>query len=409
MTTAPIHAINHLAGQSLADPYPFYARARREAPVFHSPIFNLWIVSRHDDVTAVLKDPTRFSSAEALSPPRDLPPEIRAILGEHGLGTYPLLASDPPAHTRIRNLVAKAFSAQRIAAMEPQIRATATALIDDFAQEGQADLIRRFAYPLPMRVIAGMFGIKDADMDAIKRWCDDETLFLSGHLPLEQAITCAHSVAAYRTYLRALVEDRRRAPGDDLVSDLIAARLEGETPLSTEELMGLLCVLIFAGHETTTNMLGNTLFHLLRRKDLFRALCDDPRLIPNALEEALRFDAPVQGMMRTVTEQTRIGDVELPKGARLLVLFASANRDESAIDDAERLDIHRPTPLPHLSFGRGVHFCIGAALARLEGRVALELLTRRLPDAHLVTDEPPDYSPNLFHRGPKSLHVAWNP
>ncbi|HEU4412000.1 MAG TPA: cytochrome P450 [Polyangiaceae bacterium] len=397
---------NPLASPHLEDPYPLYQRLRREAPVVHNPTFDLWFVTRHADVVEVLRDPARFSSADVLKPVLEPTPEIRAALGEWQSGVYPLLSSDPPWHTRARSLVSRAFSAPRVAALEPQIRAIADELIDGFAAEGEGDLLPRFAYPLPMRLTGEMFGVSRADMGAVKRWCDEETLYLMAPLPHEQRLAYARSVVAYREFLRDLVEGHRRRPRGDLVDELLGARLEGGDPLTTGEIVGSLCVLIFAAHETTTNMLGNTLLCLLRAPGRWRALRDDPAQIPAALEEGLRFDAPVQGMTRTVTRATELGGVALPVRARLFVVFASANRDEASAADPDVFDPGRAAP--HLSFGRGPHFCVGASLARLEGRVALERLALRLPGLRLADERTPAYPPNLVHRGPSALRLAWD-
>lgn len=406
MSNAPVREFDHLTAPLLDDPYPLYEQLRREAPIAYNPAFQMWFVSRYEDALAVLRDPVRFSSAHILDPIEEHTPEVRAVLGDDHAGVYPLLASDPPLHTRVRSLVSKAFTPQRLAALAPRIRAIATELVDAFAAEGQADLIERFAVPLPIRVTGELFRIPVADMERIKRWCDDETLFLMAPLPPERRVALASSVAAYRSYLRGLVEQRRAEPGDDLVSELIQARADGETPLGTDELVGTLCVLIFAAHLTTTNMLGNTLLQLLRRDGAWQRLREAPALIPGALEESLRFDAPVQGMSRTVTEDCELGGVTLPRGARVFVMFASANRDPACAHEPDRFDLER-APAQHLAFGRGPHFCIGAPIARMEGCIALELLTDRLPGARLAGDTPPGYSPNLAHRGPGSLHVTW--
>ncbi|HEU4533905.1 MAG TPA: cytochrome P450 [Polyangiaceae bacterium] len=395
-----------LAPPHLDDPYPLYARLRHEAPVAYVPAFDLWFVSRRADVVEVLRDAERFSSADVLKPVLEPTPEIRAALGPWQDGVYPLLASDPPLHTQLRAAVAKAFSPTRVAALEPQIRAIADELIDAFDVDGEADLLPGFTHPLPMRLTGEMFGIARADLDAVKRWCDDETQYLMAPLPPEQRLVYARSVVAYREFLLALIEEHRRRPRGDLVDVLIGARLEGGAALTSPELVGLLSVLIFAAHETTSNMLGNALLHLLREPARWRALCEEPAGIPAALEEALRFDAPVQGMTRTATRATELGGVALPAGARVFALFASANRDETAVADADRFDPARSAP--HLSFGRGPHFCIGAALARLEGRVALECLARRLPNLRLADGRPPAYAPNIVHRGPTALRLAWD-
>jgi cytochrome P450 len=408
MREAPSLTFNQLEPPHAEDPYPLYERLREQGAVVFNPAFDMWFVTRYEEAQAVLKDPQRFSSAEVLRLPSEMPPEVLEVLRDVPTGVYPLLSSDPPSHTRVRELVGKGFTSQRISALEPRIRSIATELADGFAGSGRADVVSRFAIPLPQRVMSEMFGVAAGDVDAIKRWCDDETLFMMAPLSLERQVECARSVAAYRRYLYALVEEHRGAPKGNLVNDLLDARLAGDVPLSTDEIAGALCVLIFAGHETTTNMLGNALLHLLRRPGMWQALRDEPGLIPGALEEALRYDSAVQGMTRTTTEPVELSGVTLPKGARVFVLFASANRDSVWTSDPDRFDIQRANPSQHLSFGRGIHFCIGAQLARLEGRIALEVLSRRLPNAHLLSEKPPAYLPNLVHRGPRALEVAWD-
>jgi cytochrome P450 len=308
----------------------------------------------------------------------------------------------------VRGLVSKAFAGPRVTAtMEPFVREVTSELMGGLEKEGQAEMMARFATPLPIHVTSRIFGVPLSEMDQVKRWCDDETMFLMGFLPEEQRADLARSIVAYRDFLRALVEDHRARPRPDLVTELIEARVEGEGPLDTQELVGTLCVLIFAAHLTTTNMIGNTLASVLRTPGAWQRLRDQPERIPGALEEGMRFDAPVQGMTRTVTEDCQIGGVAVPRGARVFVLFGSANRDLPGVEDPDRFEIER-APGPNLAFGRGPHFCVGAQLARLEGRIALEELTRRLPNARLADDAPLSYLPNLVHRGPTALNIAWD-
>lgn len=408
MSTTLSTEFNHLAPPYLSDPYPLYARAQREAPVFFSPIFYTFIVTRYDDVMAVLRDPARFSSADSLTPPKELPAPVLEILKEDYTGVYPLVASDPPAHTRLRALCSKAFLPQRIAALEPRLRELASGLIDRFAADRSADLMQRFAGALPMAVTAEMFGIPIEDMARIKAFCAEEMLFLTQQVPLERLIQCSREVVAYRRYLRGLVLARRESPGADLISSLITARLDGERELGTDEIIALLGVLIFAAHETTTNMLGNTVLQLLRRPELWQALKADPGLIPGAVEEGLRFDSPIQAMMRTATCEVELGGVTIPTGSRVLMMFGAANRDPAVFTDPDRFELQRENAKEHLALGRGIHFCIGAPLARLEGRLALELLTQRLPGLRLASDEPPPYLPNFIHRGPHALPIVWD-
>lgn len=408
MSIEPTRAFNHLVPPHLDDPYPLFQELRREAPVVFNPSFGMWFVSRHEDVAAVLKDPARFSSAQVLAPLQELTPALLAILGEDRSGVYPLLSSDPPAHTRVRGLVSKAFAGPRLATtMEPFVHEVTSELVTGLEKAGQAEMMSRFATPLPIRVTSRIFGIPLSEMDQVKKWCDDETMFLMGFLPEDQRADLARSIVAYRDFLRALVEDHRARPRPDLVTELIDARVEGEGPLDTQELVGTLCVLIFAAHLTTTNMIGNTLASVLRTPGAWQRLRDRPERIPAAIEEGMRFDAPVQGMTRTATEDCRIGGVAVPRGARVFVLFGSANRDLPGVEDPDRFDIERAAG-PNLALGRGPHFCVGAQLARMEGRIAFEELTRRLPNAHLAGDAPTSYVPNLVHRGPAALDMVWD-
>ncbi|WNG18081.1 cytochrome P450 [Cystobacter fuscus] len=390
------------------DPFPFYARLRREAPVTFVPAFQLWLVSRYQDVMAVLKDARRFSSRDTLRPPVAPPPEVWAILESAGYTPdYPLLGDDPPAHTRLRTLLGKAFTLARVQSLEPRIRRVTTTCLDTLTRGTRdADLVARLATPVSMYVTTELLGIPEADHARIKQWCEDEKLCFTP-LPLEQHLRVAQGVANFRIYLRDLVEDRRESPRDDLISSMLEARTEGERPLTTEELVALISVLLFAGHETSTNLLTNALHHLLRHPGLWRELREDPSLIRNAIEETLRFDPPIVGMMRTTTEPVELAGTSLPSGSRVLPLFASANRDEQIFEQGERFDIHRPTAVRHLGLGHGVHYCIGAPLARLGAHITLELMLERLPDLRLSPGAPVTYLPSLLHRGPRQLLVEW--
>jgi cytochrome P450 len=395
----------------LDDPFPFYARLRKEAPVTFAPAFHLWVVSRHQDVTTVLKDSRRFSSRDILRPPVDLPPELLKLLTDSGYSTeYPLLGDDPPAHTRIRGLVGKAFSAASMKALEARIRELASSYIDTMLRGGsRADVVAGLLHPLPMYVITQMLGIPASDQEQLKLWCKDENLFFVPHLPPDERRRSTEGVAAFRRYLRSLVQERQQHPRpDDLLTLLIQAQLEGERPLSLLEITNLACVLLFAGHETTTNLMGTALLHLLSHPTAWRELRANPAAIPNAIEEVLRFDAPVVGMMRTTTEPVELSGTPLPAGARLLLLFASANRDESIFEEPDRFDIQRTSAGRHLAFSHGPHYCVGAQLARLEARIVLELLLERMPHLRLVRDQPNTYLPALLHRGLRQLWVDWS-
>lgn len=394
----------------LDDPHPFLARLRREAPVVLSPAFHLWLISRYQDVLTILKDSRRFSSQDILRSPLQLPREVNDVLEEAGFTQeYPLIGEDPPAHTRVRGYVSKAFSAARISALVPHIQQIAHEYLDAFERQGRRwDVVAGLTYPLPMRMATEILGIPREDMDRIKRWCEEPVLlFNSGQTP-EQQLERAQRIAAYWRYLRELVEDRRRNPRpDDILTTLLEARIEGEKPLDTREMVNLASVLVFASQETTTNLIGSALVHLLGHPESWRALCEDPSLIPQAIEEVLRYDAPASAMMRSTTEEVVLSGTPVPKGARLLLLFISANRDGEVFDQADRFDIRRESTARHLGFGYGTHFCVGAPLARLQARIALEALTQRMPGLRLVPGERTVYLPNLLNRGPQRLMVEW--
>jgi cytochrome P450 len=392
----------------LQDPFPFYARLRREAPVTFAPAFHFWLVSRYADVQTALKDARTYSSRDTLRPPVELPREVMAIVQPAGYRPeYPLLGDDPPAHTRVRALVGKAFTLARVSALEPRIRELCRNAIEALKRGGrQADLVSRLASPLAMNFMTELLGIPASDGERIKRWCDDEKLFFIP-IPLDQHLRAARGVADFRRYLRELVEDRRRSPRDDLITSLLEARTEGARPLNTDELVALACVLVFAGHETTTNLIAILLHQLLRHPGLWQELRKAPYVIRNAIEETIRYDSPLVGMMRTTTAPVSLGGTELPAGARLFLLFASANRDESVFDNGERFDIHRASAVRHLGLGHGIHYCVGAQFARAEAQALLELMVEQLPDLRLVPGERVPYLPNLVHRAPQQLLVEW--
>ena len=404
--------LEHTPFQSpqLENPYAFYARARKQEPVFYNPTLGLWYVSRFEDVATVLKDTERFSSAGAHHSQFELPPEVLDILKQ---GYYPpaptLVDNDPPSHTRTRRYVSKAFSMSETGLLEPRIRALTDELIDGFVTQGRVDLIERFAYPLPARVILGIVGIPPEDVDRIRQWSEDWAALLFVQMPVERQLACARGMVAYHQYMTEFIEQRRQHPRDDLTSDILRAMKEEDAPpLSTEELVHVLNLVLTAAHLTTTNLIANCLYLLLTHPEQWELVRKEPWRLPAALEETLRYEAPLLGNIRTTTETVGLGGATLPKGARLLVLFASANRDETRFPDADRFDILRPLSGNHFAFGRGTHFCIGAMLARLEGKIALERLIQRLPGLRLVPDQPLAYQPSLVHRGFQRLELTWD-
>jgi len=391
------------------DPYPFYARARREEPVFFSSLVKVWYVTRYDDIMTVLKDPVRFSSAQAISVPIDHTPETRHAIQTSFLSASTLTDLDPPAHTPIRRLVNKAFAERQIADLETRIRGIAADLIDRFAGDGHADFVRQFSFPLPMRVILNVLGAPEGDLSKFKQWSDDWINLISTQLDPDQQAKVVSRLLESQQYWATLIEERKAHPRNDLLSDIVRAVREGEATLTLLQIINICGVLVIAGHETTTNLLGNCLYRLLSLPEQWRLVREDPQNIPKAIEETLRADTSVQALMRTTTEPSELGGVKLPKGVRLALLFASASHDEAYFSDADRFDILRKDPKGHLAFGQGTHFCLGAALARLEGRIALELLIQRLPNLRLTPNQEITYVANPVHRYLKELKIEWSP
>ena len=408
----PLHSAgaeySPLSPAHLANPHRFYDRARREEPVFFSPMLNSWVVTRYEDVSAALRDWQRFSSAGAFSSAIQFAPETTAILSQGiPLLAHALINNDPPRHTRIRASVNKVFSARRVASFEPRIRAIVNRMIDQFIAEGHADLVERFNYPFPAVVIFDIIGVPEADLRQVKDWCAATLDLLVTPMPVERQVECARSALAYQRYIADLIEQRRAAPRDDLASDLVKAIDAGEVDLSMDELVELLFDLVVAGHETTANLLGNSLLQLLPDRGLWRAIGQDQQLLRNAIEEAIRFEGPAIGFFRITAEDVELSGTTVPKGSPVFLLYGAANHDAAQFPNPHTFDPQRENAARHLGFGAGVHFCLGAPLARLEMRIALEALSARMPGLRLAGGQQLAYRPNISVRGLQRLLVEW--
>jgi len=391
----------------LADPFPFLARARAEAPVFYSPELDFWVVTRYEEMRAIFLDPQTFSSENTQTPFRERPPAVQRVLDDGGFSGFSgLSARQPPDHTRIRAFVQKAFTPKRIALLEPDIRALTVSMIERFEKRGRADLVGELVYELPALVIFILLGIPEEDVPRVKQWAQSRVYLNFGDLPVEEQLHHAENLVRYWTYCEELVEARTREPRDDLPGALVRIYQEGDRSITKHEIASLVYGMLTAGHETTTNLLANGFVELLRDRDQWEALRAEPGLIPGAVEELLRTGPSVFAWKRKVKKPARIGDSDIPVGANVLLLIGSANRDERVFADPERLDVRRQNADDHLSFGLGIHYCLGNALARLETRVVLEELTARLPDARLCADQVFTYPPTTF-RGPTSVWVEW--
>jgi cytochrome P450 len=388
------------------DPHPIYAELRRSAPVRRVVLNGLpaWLVTRYEDVRQALTDPRLSNSLDSLSPA--LPEAGAWILGERMLGLdRNLLRSDPPRHTRLRRLVSKAFTPGRIEALRPRVQEMADALAADFLPRGEAELIHEFAFPLPLMVIMELLGMPLEDRGQFRRWA--EMTVPRG--PAEQA-EAMQGYTAIRAYFTELVERKTRQPGDDLLSALTRVRDEGQR-LDEDELLGMAWLLLTAGHSTTVDLIGNGLLALLRHPDQYATLRADLGLLPAAIEEMVRYDGPVEiGISRFTTEEVKIGDTVIPgDGQVVLLVIASADRDPTRFPDADRFDLRRGET-GHIAFGYGMHYCLGAPLARMEAAIAFRLLLGRCADLALAVD--PDrlvWQVNPHLRGPAALPVRFTP
>ena len=386
---------NPLSADMAQDPYPFYAALRERDPVHRSRLVNAWVFTRHADIDAILRDHRRFSND-----PRKgtLSRRQRANLPTED--EFTMLFLDPPDHKRLRALVNKAFTPKVVNALEPHIRSLLGALLDDVDDPAGFDLMQAVAQPLPVIVIAEMLGIPAEDRAQFKVWSDQRARVLEPAIePRERAVAETAS-RALDAYFRPIIKERREAPQDDIVSALAQAEEEGDR-LTERETLNMLRLLLIAGNETTTNLIGNGILALLRHPDQLQRLRDDPSLIPAAVDELLRFDSPVQTDFRRVLEDCEVSGIPLRKRENMILLLGAANRDPDVFENPDRLDVGRDDR-SHLSFGRGIHHCIGAPLARLEGRIVLETLLERFSSIGLL-DERPRFRNSIVLRGLESL------
>lgn len=391
----------------IADPYPSYAMLRRWPGLVHAGELG-WLVARHAEVTMLLHDRRLGSAAlnEALY--ETLPAEaLQPIEPFRTTMRHSMLFQDAPDHTRLRRLVSQAFTPRRVEALRLRVRTIAEGQLADIRAGDAFDAIRVLAFPLPARVIAELLGVPWDDLDSLKRWTDTSVEFLGSARtatdPLDLAIRTGESNRALRAYFCELVDRRRRQPGDDLISAMLEIEAQGDV-LTEDELLSTCGLLFAAGHETTTNLIGNGLLALLRHPDQLQRLRDEPALIPAAVEELLRYDSPVQFVYRVALANVAVGTATITADSLVTLLLGSANRDETVFSDPDRLDVAR-RPRNYLSFGTGPHTCLGAFLARLETEEALRVLLDRFPRLALA-DAAPVWCPNPIFRGLERLPLV---
>jgi cytochrome P450 len=402
-TTEPL--FNPLSPDFIRDPYPHYARLRATDPMHLTP-FGSFVASRHAEASLVLRD-KRFGKDFVERTIRRYGPKIMEEPIFRSMSHW-MLQQDPPDHARLRGLVVKAFTARRVEDMRPRIQQIVDETINAVAAQGHMDLIEDFAFRLPVTIICDMLGIPEEHREVFYRSSRDGGRLLDP-VPMTPAEIEQGNAgnAMAQMYFQQLFELRRRSPGDDLTTQLVQAEEDGKK-LSNEELTANIILLFGAGHETTVNLIGNGLLALYRNPDQLALLKANPGLITNAIEEFLRYDSSVQAAGRVALEDIDdLGGKKIPKGETVLCLLGSANRDPAVFPDRpEQLDITRPNVRP-LSFGGGIHFCLGAQLARIEAEVAITTLLRRLPDLRLDNAKNPEWRPTYVLRGLKALPASW--
>ncbi|CCK25399.1 cytochrome P450 [Streptomyces davaonensis JCM 4913] len=395
-------------GTHLQDPYPFFALARETEPVFYSEVLRAWVVTRFDDVRTVLQQHETFSTANALRSPLPLHPDALAVLERGFPPSSAIINVNGDRHLKVRAPLAKRLGTDAVAAMEPEIRKRATALVDALAADGSAELMSQYARVLPVDTISDMCGIAAEDRAIIRDGAYACVAVITGGASREEEVEAAELFLEFQQVMARYVRECRTRPGPDAFSE-IAGVLAPAGPLDDEQLAELVWTfigLITAGHSTTTALLGNGLWHLLSRPDQWQLLCRRPELIPGAVEEIARYDTPVHAFFRVTTREVTLGGRTLEAGADVVALYSAANRDPEEFDQPETFDITRQITR-HLTFGHGVHACVGARLARLQLAVTLEALTTRLPGLRLVPDSPVRMARQFVDHAPVALHVAW--
>jgi cytochrome P450 len=387
----------------IADPYPAYAKLRAAGRILHNPETEQWIIPHHQDVNTLLRD-RRFGRTYlhlATHPEMGRPEDPPHTAPFWHLIRNGILDMEPPDHTRVRRLVAKAFTPRRVEELRPTVQRLMDGLVDEVLGAGEVDLIARVAEPLPVTVIAELLGIPEADRHHLRPWSAEICRMYELNPTEEDGRAASAAAMEFSDYLRGLIRERRRRPTEDLIGGLVQVIDQGDR-LTEDEMIGTCVLLLNAGHEATVNMTGNGWWALFRNPDQLARLRADHALIPRAVEELMRYDTPLQMFERWVLENVEIHGVRVARGQELALLFGSANRDPAAFDRPDELDLGRE-PNPHMTFGAGIHFCLGAPLGRVELETSFGSLLRRAPHMELAAE--PEWKPNYIIRGLRELRV----
>ena len=406
---AAVPPLDFLSAETLADPFAAYQLGLAQGPVHVLPGTGITMVLGYAALTDAVARIDEFSNdfSGILAGKRSADPDIVAILDKGWPQRNTMLTADPPDHTRFRKLVNLAFSMKRVDALEAHIGRLVDQLIDGFAAKGQCEFVRDFAVPLPVQLIAEQIGIDSTDFATVKRWSDAFADRLGGMIGRERELECAHEVVEFQHAMKAKIDERRAAPQDDLLSDLVNAQVDGERSLDDAELMSILQQLMVAGNETTTASLAGGLVHLIRNPEQAAKVRADPGLIANMVEEVLRLESPTAGLWRVVRRDTELAGVPVAAGTMLMLRFAAANRDPEKFENPDAFDVTRKNARTHVAFGRGIHMCVGNMLSRKELAVAFARLLERLDDFEIADETALTYPPNMLLRGLSALPIRF--
>jgi cytochrome P450 len=392
MVAVTITEYDPFAAEVKANPYPYYDWLRREHPVYHNERLNIWALSCYDDVLAALRDTETFSSAQGIGPDRASVPQM--------------IMRDPPEHRRLRSLAGKAFTPRRSSEREERVREIVCHLLDAALDQGSFDLARDVAVPLPVIVIAEMLGVEPERRHDFKRWSDDAVGSLAGD-PNFDINLYLQAWQEFKAYFTAKIDERRAEPRDDLISALVTVQEEGQSALNNNEILNFNLLLLVAGNETTTNLICNGAAALLAHPYEAQKVREHPELIPSAVEECLRYDSPIQAFYRTTTRDVEVRGVTIPKDSKVMMMYGSANRDPEQFESPEDFRVDRE-PNDHLAFGMGIHYCLGAPLARLEARLVYEEFIKRFNNVRVDPEGTVERIDNPLFRGLKSFPLLFD-
>jgi cytochrome P450 len=398
--------IDLFAPTTQEDWFPTYRRLREEAPVYQIPGTNTFVVTRYRDVMFVLRHQDVFPSGTGLTNRHSA---AQRVYEQRGWDRMAPLGVNPPEHRHFRALVDRYFDAAGSERYVDRIQTVIDELIDAFVHDGSVEYVGAFALPLPVRMITEILGFPESDIDQLKAWSSAWVLPFAGGLTDEQQVWVAEQVVEFQSYIQTQLDEKRAAPGDDVLSALADARYADERPLTDPEIISIIDHLYIGGNETTTFALTSALWILLREPGLYERVRDDRSLVEPFVEEALRLESPTQGLYRRVARDTELAGVPLPEGATVHIRYAAANRDGDMFPDPDRVDLDRPNLRRHMAFSLGEHHCPGEGLSRLEQRMALDTVLDRLPDLRLTDDNAFTHAPGFVLRALDHLHIAWTP